>query len=84
MLDCDWSSDVCSSDLTVGRQARLIAEAAWTAGLGTGAVVSCGTVSEAAVAIREHVRPGDCVLVKASRGMKLEALVPQASPRMRG
>jgi hypothetical protein len=31
MLDCDWSSDVCSSDLTLAELRRILR--AWLAGL---------------------------------------------------
>jgi len=64
--------------VTVGKQARFMAEAAWAAGLGADAVVACETIRQASAVLRERVRPGDCVLVKASRGMKLESLVPAA------
>ena len=65
--------------VTVGREGRFIAEAAWTGGLSVDAVVVCDTVNQAAAALLDRVRAGDCVLVKASRGMKLETLVPQAT-----
>lgn len=57
---------------TVGRQAGEIATAARRNGLG--AVVEIPEVETAVSAIREFARPGDVVLVKASRAMRLERI----------
>ena len=64
--------------ITVGSMAGFIAGEARTGGMLTGNIVVCDTAAQAVMALRAHVQPGDCVLVKASRGMKLESLVPQA------
>lgn len=55
---------------TVGRHASLTASAARAAGLATTA--ECGDADAAASALAGYVRPGDAVLVKASRSARLE------------
>jgi UDP-N-acetylmuramoyl-tripeptide--D-alanyl-D-alanine ligase len=57
---------------TVGRQAGEIASAARRGGLRM--VVEIPEVETAARTIREYARPGDVVLVKASRAMRLERI----------
>jgi UDP-N-acetylmuramoyl-tripeptide--D-alanyl-D-alanine ligase len=56
----------------VGRQAGEIASAARHGGLA--AVVEFPEVEEAALAVRDFARPGDVVLIKASRSMRLERI----------
>lgn len=56
----------------VGRQAEEIATAARRGGLQT--VVEIPEVEKAALAVREYARPGDVVLIKASRAMRLERI----------
>ena len=56
----------------VGEQSRIIADAAVEAGMPPSAVLHFETADEAAAAVPERVRPGDVVLVKASRGIRLE------------
>jgi UDP-N-acetylmuramoyl-tripeptide--D-alanyl-D-alanine ligase len=55
---------------TVGREAGEIATAARRGGLQT--VVEIPEVENAALAVQEFARPGDVVLIKASRAMRLE------------
>jgi UDP-N-acetylmuramoyl-tripeptide--D-alanyl-D-alanine ligase len=57
---------------TVGRQAGEIATAARRGGLQT--VVEIPEVEMAVSAVREFARPGDVVLIKASRAMRLERI----------
>ena len=66
--------------VTVGPLAVFIAEEARANGMQAGGTVICENVAQAAAALRERVQPGDCVLVKGSRGMKLEPLVPRPRP----
>jgi UDP-N-acetylmuramoyl-tripeptide--D-alanyl-D-alanine ligase len=61
--------------ITVGERGRLIAQEALTAGLPSGAVVSAEDNAEAVQALRRLLTPGDFVLVKGSRGMKMEEIV---------
>ena len=58
-----------------GRAARALAEGAVTAGLPTSAVIPCRGSEEAADVARQHVRAGDLVLVKGSRGIRTDVVV---------
>ena len=61
--------------VTVGSHATFIAEAAKARGMSASAVAACNDLTQAESALRGRLLPGDCVLVKASRGMQLERLV---------
>jgi UDP-N-acetylmuramoyl-tripeptide--D-alanyl-D-alanine ligase len=61
--------------VTVGDRATGIAEAAVEAGMPALRVIRCADAPEAAQTLRSCLRPGDTVLVKASRGMQLELIV---------
>lgn len=65
---------ICDIFITVGRRARLAAEAARSSGMGKGCVYSCDTSQEAAELLCAGVglKAGDAVLVKGSRMMKME------------
>ncbi|MBI2303666.1 MAG: UDP-N-acetylmuramoyl-tripeptide--D-alanyl-D-alanine ligase [Chloroflexi bacterium] len=59
--------------ITVGEGARRIGEEARYQGLRE--VVSVASCEEATQYVKEILAPGDCVLVKGSRGMAMEAIV---------
>jgi UDP-N-acetylmuramoyl-tripeptide--D-alanyl-D-alanine ligase len=63
--------------VTVGDRATGIAEAAVQAGLPATRVIRCADAAEAAQTLRDCLRPGDTLLVKASRGMQLEQIVQE-------
>lgn len=65
----------CSVLVTVGAGAADIARGAREAGMEPGAIVEVGDQAEALTALTTLVRPGDVVLVKASRGAELDRLV---------
>jgi len=58
-----------------GEPAWALGEAARAAGLPTGSVRHLATSDEAAAHLAEVVRPGDLVLVKGSRGTRMERVV---------
>ncbi|MCS6859805.1 MAG: UDP-N-acetylmuramoyl-tripeptide--D-alanyl-D-alanine ligase, partial [Abditibacteriales bacterium] len=61
--------------ITVGAEARQIAEGARAAGFNGPRVALCDTADEALRVVRSQILPGDVVLVKASRAMRLEQVV---------
>ncbi len=61
--------------ITVGPEARQIAEGARAAGFNGPRVALCDTPDEALSVVRSQILPGDVVLVKGSRAMKLETVV---------
>ena len=61
--------------IAVGPRARLIAEGALSAGMSRERVSICQTTGEAAEVLRGLVKRGDVVLVKGSRGMRLEEIL---------
>jgi UDP-N-acetylmuramoyl-tripeptide--D-alanyl-D-alanine ligase len=65
----------------VGPLAKEILEGAREAGVPAGAVHHFAAAAAAAAAIPEFVRPGDAVLVKGSRGVRLEAVVDALAAR---
>jgi UDP-N-acetylmuramoyl-tripeptide--D-alanyl-D-alanine ligase len=65
----------------VGPLAREILEGAREAGIPAASLHHFRTSEEAAAAVDSFVRPGDAVLVKASRGVRLEAVVDAIAAR---
>ncbi len=61
--------------ITVGDLGAVIAQAAVAAGMDPSLVTACASNQEAALLARQWLRPGDTVLVKGSRGMKMEEVV---------
>jgi UDP-N-acetylmuramoyl-tripeptide--D-alanyl-D-alanine ligase len=61
--------------ICVGPLARHIAAGAMAAGMARGSVIEAGTTSLGAAILLERSRPGDTVLVKGSRGMKMEKVL---------
>jgi UDP-N-acetylmuramoyl-tripeptide--D-alanyl-D-alanine ligase len=66
----------------VGPLAKEILEGAREAGFPPGSLHHFATAGEATEALPDLVRPGDAVLVKASRGVKLEAAVDALAARI--
>jgi UDP-N-acetylmuramoyl-tripeptide--D-alanyl-D-alanine ligase len=61
--------------ITVGKRARIIAEEAMNSGMDQDDVHPTDNNSQAVNALRQIVEPGDLILVKGSRGMKMEEIV---------
>ena len=64
-----------STLVTVGDKASRIAEGALSDGFSGDSVFICGSNSEAAERLRKIMGSGDIVLIKGSRGMKMEEIV---------
>jgi UDP-N-acetylmuramoyl-tripeptide--D-alanyl-D-alanine ligase len=65
----------CDVLVTVGDLARLAGDEAMRLGKGARDVITCGTGDEAIAALESLARPGDVILVKGSRLMKMEQIV---------
>jgi UDP-N-acetylmuramoyl-tripeptide--D-alanyl-D-alanine ligase len=63
--------------ITVGPLAKYIAEGAVAAGMARDRVLEAETTSRGAAFLKEHSRPGDTVLIKGSRGMKMEKILEE-------
>ncbi|MBI4551643.1 MAG: UDP-N-acetylmuramoyl-tripeptide--D-alanyl-D-alanine ligase [Candidatus Latescibacteria bacterium] len=61
--------------ITVGERARQIADGAREAGMDERAILVCQKNDDASVRIRACAKPGDIILIKGSRGMKMEDIV---------
>lgn len=73
--------DVADLLITVGPRARYIAEEAREAGLAAAAVVELDDADQALGYLRRTIRRGDVVLLKGSRGVKLDRIVPALEVR---
>lgn len=62
--------------ITVGPRATLMAEAARAAGMKPEAIIELRTADEAIDYLRGRIGEGDVVLLKGSRGMRLDKIVP--------
>ncbi|MCR4441110.1 MAG: UDP-N-acetylmuramoyl-tripeptide--D-alanyl-D-alanine ligase [Peptococcaceae bacterium] len=60
--------------ITVGEMARLIAEGALEAGLAPDQIRSCQDNQEALFYLKKLLKPGDVVLIKGSRGVRMEEI----------
>ncbi|MCY3771619.1 MAG: UDP-N-acetylmuramoyl-tripeptide--D-alanyl-D-alanine ligase [Gemmatimonadetes bacterium] len=69
------AAGVAERIITVGDLARDIAEAAVDEGMRASRVVACSSNDEAAAVALAEIRDGDVVLVKGSRGMRMETVV---------
>jgi UDP-N-acetylmuramyl pentapeptide synthase len=63
--------------ITVGPLAKHIAEGAVGAGMARDRVLEAETTSRGAVLLKKHSRTGDTVLIKGSRGMKMETILEE-------
>lgn len=66
--------DVAEVLVTIGRRARLIAQEARLAGLPAAAITEFETADQARPFLRGLIRGGDVVLLKGSRGLRLDRL----------
>lgn len=68
--------------VTVGERAHIIAEAARNAGLGNDAIAEFEDTDAALEYLRKEVSGKDVVLVKGSRGVHMDAIVPELEERL--
>jgi len=61
--------------ITIGNRARTIAESALTSGLSKVQVIELDGAAEAIDYLQNHLTAGDIVLVKGSRGMRMDQIV---------
>jgi len=69
--------------ITVGEHAREIADAALVEGMSATQVFACSSNDEAISTALERIRDGDMILVKGSRGMKMETIVDSIDLKFR-
>jgi UDP-N-acetylmuramoyl-tripeptide--D-alanyl-D-alanine ligase len=69
------AAEVCNSLVTVGSRGKMIAEAARQAGMPLSAITVMDDVPQAIEYLRGRLKEGDVVLVKGSRGMRMERIV---------
>ena len=69
------AADVAERIVTVGALARCIAEGAMDAGMPASQISSCLSNDEAVAAVMAEIEAVDVILVKGSRGMRMEMIV---------
>ena len=74
LADGPWAGLV-----TVGELGARIAEGALATGMPATRIYSCATTAEAANYLKERMAKGDALLIKASRGKRLEEIIPGLS-----
>ncbi len=75
------AAEVVDELITIGDRARIIAEAAYVAGLPRDRITIFSNNGEAIAHLRERLSEGDVVLVKGSRGMQMETIVSALEAR---
>jgi len=69
------AAEVAQELVVIGERARWIADEAIRSGLAPTSVRVCDSNQDAAEYLRERVREGDVILVKGSRGMRMDQIV---------
>jgi UDP-N-acetylmuramoyl-tripeptide--D-alanyl-D-alanine ligase len=75
------AGDVADLLITVGPRARMIAHEAREAGLAPEAVIELEDSGQALALLRQVIQPGDVVLLKGSRAVRLDTIVPALEVR---
>ncbi len=68
-------SEVCQLLITVGERGRMIAAAACRAGLPASVITELETTEQAVELLKQRLQPQDAVLIKGSRGMRMDRIV---------
>jgi len=69
------AAEIAEVLITVGRRAHLIARAAWESGLPSEKITEVETTPDAIKVLETLLEPDDVVLIKGSRGMRMDAIV---------
>ena len=72
----------CDRLFLLGPESREIAAGARSAGMAATRVTSCASHSEATQALIHSVRPGARILIKGSRGMKMEKIAAELRSKL--
>lgn len=78
------AKDALSTLITVGERAVDIAKSATESGIKEDKVIICKTNSEAGPKLLSILQKGDIILIKGSRGMKMEEIVNYIKEKMKG
>ena len=70
------AAEIAEMLITVGSRGRMIAESARSAGMPGEKIVETGDTEEATKALAKILGPEDVVLIKGSRGMRMDAIAP--------
>jgi UDP-N-acetylmuramoyl-tripeptide--D-alanyl-D-alanine ligase len=69
------AAEVVDILVTVGDRGRMIADAAHRAGLAAAAIIPLETTEQATDWLKQQLQPRDVVLVKGSRGMRMDRII---------
>ena len=69
------AAEIADVLITVGRRGRIIARAAWEAGMPVENITEVDTTPEATQFLETLLGPDDVVLIKGSRGMRMDLIV---------
>jgi len=69
-------AEIADELVVIGKRARIIASAARMRGFPSGKITELDDSTQAIPVLQEHLKDGDVVLVKGSRGMHMDNIVP--------
>lgn len=75
------AAEVCERLIAVGELSRITAQAARQAGMSAGRIQWFATVPEVIPYLQNHLKKGDVVLVKGSRGLRMEQITAALEER---
>jgi UDP-N-acetylmuramoyl-tripeptide--D-alanyl-D-alanine ligase len=77
-----FAAQHCDRLFLLGPESREIAAGAGSAGMSAACVSNCSSHTEAAQALMQSARPGDRILIKGSRGMKMEQITAELRKKL--
>jgi len=69
------AAEIAEVLITVGQRGRMIAQASWEAGMPSERITQTETTQDAIKVLQTLLEPDDVVLIKGSRGMRMDAIV---------